>query len=452
MLTLSDRIEAALPIAEEALAIARAVGAREAEGHALNTLGIDISQLGERERGIACLREALAIARELRVPDELGSAYVNLSEQYDQGGRIEEAADLAIEGIDVCKREGAGRLFGTFLASEAALRFIRLGRYEHVDRLLVEAFALNPEGQAAAALHQARAQLLTERGEPAAAEHDLELAAKLVEITISQWIGPLAAAEVEAALWRGDPERALTIGERGLAQLGEEVFPSQVVSLHAHTLRAAADVREPERARELKRGLEALRGRDQGPEFHAWAELARAEASRAEGAAAAPGFGAAADAFAALDMPFRTAYARMREVEAELAGGAGGRDVADRLGEARALASDIGARLLLAEIDALARRGRVPIAAGEETGPDDTFGLTARELEVLALVAEGYTNREIGARLYMSGKTASVHVSRILVKLSVRNRGEAAAAAHRLGLTAWLGDGGAAQQDAHDPA
>ena len=81
MLTLSDRIEAALPIAEEALAIARAVGAREAEGHALNTLGIDVSQLGERERGIACLREALAIARELRAPDELGSAYVNLSEQ-----------------------------------------------------------------------------------------------------------------------------------------------------------------------------------------------------------------------------------------------------------------------------------------------------------------------------------------------------------------------------------
>ena len=54
---------------------------------------------------------------------------------------------------------------------------------------------------------------------------------------------------------------------------------------------------------------------------------------------------------------------------------------------------------------------------------------------MLALVAEGHTNREIGARLYMSDKTASVHVSRIMVKLSVRNRGEAAATAHRLGLT-----------------
>ena len=62
-------------------------------------------------------------------------------------------------------------------------------------------------------------------------------------------------------------------------------------------------------------------------------------------------------------------------------------------------------------------------------------GTPARELEVLVLVAEGHTNREIGRSLYMSDKTASVHVSRILGKLSVRNRGEEAAAAHRLGLT-----------------
>ena len=60
--------------------------------------------------------------------------------------------------------------------------------------------------------------------------------------------------------------------------------------------------------------------------------------------------------------------------------------------------------------------------------------LTPRELEVLLLVAEGRTNREIGATLFMSEKTASVHVSRILAKLDVRSRTEAAAVAHRLGL------------------
>ena len=75
---------------------------------------------------------------------------------------------------------------------------------------------------------------------------------------------------------------------------------------------------------------------------------------------------------------------------------------------------------------------REPQAASR---PDaDPFGLTAREREVLVLVAAGRTNRQIGEELYMSEKTASVHVSRILAKLEVSTRGEAGAVAHKLGL------------------
>ena len=102
----------------------------------------------------------------------------------------------------------------------------------------------------------------------------------------------------------------------------------------------------------------------------------------------------------------------------------------------------MGAAPLVAEIEALARRARLPLdvaAADEGSGEDDSpaaqLGLTPRELEVLLLVAEGRTNREIGAELFMSEKTASVHVSRILAKLGVGGRVEAAAVAHRLGLT-----------------
>jgi DNA-binding CsgD family transcriptional regulator len=62
------------------------------------------------------------------------------------------------------------------------------------------------------------------------------------------------------------------------------------------------------------------------------------------------------------------------------------------------------------------------------------LGLTQREAEVLALVAEGRTNRQIGETLFITPKTAGVHVSRILAKLGVTGRGEAAAVAHRLGL------------------
>jgi DNA-binding NarL/FixJ family response regulator len=91
----------------------------------------------------------------------------------------------------------------------------------------------------------------------------------------------------------------------------------------------------------------------------------------------------------------------------------------------------------------LAQRARLELGeqAGERARPEsngageDPFGLTARERQVLALVAEGATNRQIGAALYMAEKTASVHVSRILSKLGVRSRTEAAAVAYRQRLT-----------------
>ena len=79
---------------------------------------------------------------------------------------------------------------------------------------------------------------------------------------------------------------------------------------------------------------------------------------------------------------------------------------------------------------------RLDPAADAADSPVARLGLTPRELEVLLLVAEGRTNKMIGETLFMSEKTASVHVSRILAKLGVGGRVEAAAVAHRLGLAA----------------
>ncbi len=87
------------------------------------------------------------------------------------------------------------------------------------------------------------------------------------------------------------------------------------------------------------------------------------------------------------------------------------------------------------------RNGRsdlVRAIAGDPPSPakrPDTFGLSGREREVLGLVAQGRTNREIGERLFISQKTVGVHVGNILAKLEVSGRVEAAAVAIRLGLT-----------------
>jgi DNA-binding NarL/FixJ family response regulator len=93
----------------------------------------------------------------------------------------------------------------------------------------------------------------------------------------------------------------------------------------------------------------------------------------------------------------------------------------------------LGASLLRLDIERLARRARLAVPGTEPGGPA-TLGLTRREAQVLALVAAGHTNRQIGRALYMSEKTAEVHVSHILSKLGVATRGEAGAVAHRAGL------------------
>ena len=99
------------------------------------------------------------------------------------------------------------------------------------------------------------------------------------------------------------------------------------------------------------------------------------------------------------------------------------------------VAGDLRARPLRHELELLAQRARLDLDAARYTAdtPDlrDALGLTAREAEVLQLVARGFTNREIATTLVISVKTASVHVSHILCKLNATNRTEAAAIAHR---------------------
>jgi DNA-binding CsgD family transcriptional regulator len=113
------------------------------------------------------------------------------------------------------------------------------------------------------------------------------------------------------------------------------------------------------------------------------------------------------------------------------------------LAEAHTLATQLGAAPLVAEAEQLARQARLrlesvaaPLSPVDDAGADEVarYGLTHREREVLAMLAAGRSNPEIAKALFISPKTASVHVSNILAKLGVGGRVEAATLAHRLGL------------------
>ena len=165
---------------------------------------------------------------------------------------------------------------------------------------------------------------------------------------------------------------------------------------------------------------------------------ADAEESRLEGRSDPALWPAVVDARAELQQPWELAYAKYRHAEAILASGAPAVDATLPLRESHTVASDLGAEPLRIDLEKLAARGRIQLEnPSAATGPSQTrptTTLTTRELDVLSLVAAGHTNREIGDRLFISDKTASVHVTHAMDKLGALSRYEAAAIATRLGL------------------
>jgi DNA-binding CsgD family transcriptional regulator len=205
-----------------------------------------------------------------------------------------------------------------------------------------------------------------------------------------------------------------------------------------------------ERLRTVAEKLDAF-----GPVQRGWqltfaaadADVERPDGERADGERL-DGWDLAAAAWDELREPYQLGQALLPAAEAALA--RGDRDgAAERLRRAAALAAGLGARSLAEQIALLARRARIQLD-GEELPEDPAgdLGLTERELEVLRLVTAGRSNREIAGELFISPKTASVHVSNILSKLHVASRGEAAATAHALRLFD-LADPAAVEQSPH---
>ena len=437
-----------LPIAEQALALARRVGAPEAEVRALTVLGVDLALLGRAEEGLAQIRPTLQLAEE--VGDRLGleRAYGNFTDVLTRLGRPRESARLGREGLEATRRYG---ITSTLLICNQVEALLAVGDWDEADRLSAAALR-GIASSFRSSLLTVRAEVEIGRGEFDAARAHLEAAgADLFEYRV---LGLYDCYRADLALWERRWTDAAAAIDEGLARARQHEAAQIRVQLCATGLRAQAELAALARAR---RDGDALRGwLDRAreligiargaaadaapitPNAAGWLALAEAEYERARGVARPESWSEAAAAWEHLERPPLAAYCRWRQAEALVAAGAPRAEASVPLREASAVAARIGAQPLLNELELLAERARLDLTP-PEAGPhhatqslEEPLGLTPREAEVLTLVARGLTNREIATALVISVKTAGVHVSHILRKLDAPNRVEAAAIAHRL--------------------
>lgn len=421
--------------AEEAVAAARQAGDAATEAAALVTLACaePVGENGERSREL--LAQARAIATQARAFRPLLGAAITESDMLEGAGLHEQAALVAREGLAGAREYGVGRTYGATLANNMAEPLVSLGRWDEADEVIERALRLSPP-------RLNRAYMWRLAGDIALARGDLRAAAGFVASIRSvtdgarydpQYHLPLVRLEVELRLAQQRPADALAAVEDALERYALPESPRYIWPVLVAGARA---VTVALREGTLTERAAALRGRLAAEAARLTADGLAQPAFRLTFAAEADGadWDPVARAWEAVGQPYPLAGALLRAAEAALS--AGDRDGAtSRLRRAAALAQSLGARPLSDDITLLARRARIPLGPDDDghasASEPDRLGLTAREFEVLRLVAAGRSNREIAAELFISAKTVSVHVSNILGKLGVTSRGEAAAAAHR---------------------
>jgi DNA-binding CsgD family transcriptional regulator len=466
---LRGRYREALSEGRAALATARRAGDRRSESEVLNTLGMAQIALGDIDEGESCLRAAIQIAVE---DDDLGSiegAYCNLADSLSLAGRTTEALDVAKEGLAAFAARGV-RASNWMLLTVSDLAF-QAGDWESARKHFDQVSA-HPSGRTLIFRLLRETELTLGVGNDERAVQCLEELEPLISRSSEpQWIGEFGTLKAECLRRRRDLADARAAVAAALDRI--ELCTDDVMRIARVTaagMRVEADIAQ--RARDLReRGderdalsrarihMQRLRAAAQegGPVESAWCAVGAAELARARGRSDPKLWRTAARAWEAMSRPWQEGVALWRGAEAYI--DAGDRDAAVETAEATLeIARRLDAGWLVDEITTLAQRARLDVGqtAGERAGSgsngdgsgdrsgagsgdgsgssEDPFGLTSRERQVLALLAEGATNRQIGAALFMAEKTASVHVSRILSKLGVRSRTQAAAVAHRLHL------------------
>ena len=449
----------AVALGTEAVEGAEAIGDGRLLVRALGHRGASLIDLGLVDQGEADFLRARAYQDQHGWLDTFGVTITNRGVSLANIGEVDAAIAVLEEGLVLGASLGAARSWDPWnLAVLAMCEFLR-GRWDRATSLIATARAFEAVGMPTVMTEVTAAMLSAGRGDWAAAERSIDRAAAEATGFVSDdiaWIEFARAARCGAI---GDMACRLVHAEAGIAALEG----CDDISIRSHLAAvgagAAADLAEdelrlgrlrgPRDAPQRAAALAALAasiadgtlvpGSASVPMTRANALVAEAEAARASGKDRPSGWQAAADALEALGLRPRVAYVQLRLANTLLR--SGDRAAAETaLRDARDLAAEIGMPVLEQDIANLARAGRLGIEArhavaappADAPGEADPWGLSPRERDVLELLANGRTNAEIGEMLFISPKTASVHVTHILNKLGVSTRTEAALAAARV--------------------
>jgi DNA-binding CsgD family transcriptional regulator len=451
--------------AERALAAARAAAAPWVEADALVTLGQLSERAGRIEEAIDLFTRAHQQARSGAVLGvELRAAF-QLARVQLEWGDLHAASTTAHQGVLRAEEAGLGLApYGYDLQYLHYLAHYQAGEWEHAQEL-ADGFACRVSSAPEARLSAMALFVDVARDRPAVADRRTWLEAFYNRDQFAEYIARGLLAE--HALWHSDQETALSEVEatiRAYQALNGGYSPTVIrpaavglgaLADRAWRARAAGDAERAEDAVQAARDLVEIAREGAayparpsfalGVDGRGWLARAEAEWRRAQGDNDPATWQGVVDAFGPAFV-YETARSRWRLAEALAE--AGRRDEAQQeLLLAVETAERIGAVALRAALADLARRARlsdraVPAAAagrgggrpGGAAARDPLAGLTDREVEVLRLLASGQSNKEIGAKLFIAPKTASVHVSNILAKLGAASRTEAAAIAYAQGL------------------
>jgi DNA-binding CsgD family transcriptional regulator len=441
---------AAAKQARRARTAARAAGAPWVEADTLVTLGLLAERHGQVADAIRQFKLAYQQAQEGRVLGvELRAAF-QLARSLLERGDLGPAARIAHEGVQRAEENGLGLApYGLDLQYLHYLAHFADGCWEHAQEL-ADGFAVRVTTMAEARLSAMALFIDVARGSSVVGDR-------------VPWLEPFWGADrfagyvargllAERALWRGDTEEALREVSAALAMLSHDGgYGPQAVRVAAVGLAARADraalaraTGNPDGARAEVEEARALidvarEGADYprlpnfvvGIDGRGWLARAEAEWRRAQGDNDPAAWQSVVETFGP-GFVYETARARWRLAEALTE--AGRRDEAQHEWEqASETADKLGAGPLQEVLADLARRARLGPRLSGYQAPGPLAALTVREREVLRLLAEGRSNREIAAALFIAPKTASVHVSNILGKLGASSRTEAAAIAYRTG-------------------